>query len=751
MLLHADKEEMRAKHEQERREEQQKEQQRRQAAAREISARLATLRDIGGSTKGVSGAKGGDKSREEMVRKVATWIDDKVIPTSPDDRVPNVPQHSDPSGRIREAAVEFHQERGSERNRQQQAEEDVRRRDAERANEMRRREDEFKRRVVAGSTPPGSGHAVAVSFLTGGGGDGGNQPTAGDLLARAAASPRPSTPADLLLRAAGSSQGYPTTPGGQQQLPTLGSVAARQASGDGGGVGGGGNGSPGRGRGGANGGVQRVFVVNWPPALTRWNGSNSSGGGGIASLLSPGGNADVGGLPAWEIAHRGGQFAGGMARTGAQGIMGVAGAADPFSTMPTFQGSVEALSIQVGKGFLPVIDQMSSGLQTAAKWVKGLDSGMKENIARMAAYGVIGLGTAAVLVKVGAAATTATTSVIAFGGAMTRIAMAHPIIAGLTLAVSGAAAAYMLLGRNARDAASSMSAAGSVRGPGLPGTTSGGKEKPEGLVKGADFDTLPLSDREKLSAAAKRGHAPFSEELGRVAKEKEEAFAKAKLGSMADRSAKTEPEQQKAFLEILARHRSESRKDIVSAQSVTSSRDSSDKEKEDARAKIAQIVAARTAKVMEEVRTVGIRSPDDVQGFVSGSIRNARSATPDWGTPGLPRFGSIDAAKAKQFEKAEREFKIIEEMRMKLGPSSATPGRPDDAMARSLAGLPPPRIVDPASLGEQIQIAALKGGDLDAQNKAEQLEALRKSNQLLEKVHDVLNRINVNTGTPVWR
>lgn len=79
---------------------------------------------------------------------------------------------------------------------------------------------------------------------------------------------------------------------------------------------------------------------------------------------------------------------------------GFARAASP-RLFDTLTGSVQLLAGSIGQALVKPILQVSYAFQQAARWVRGLDEGLKDSLARWAVFGTLGLGTVAILGKLG--------------------------------------------------------------------------------------------------------------------------------------------------------------------------------------------------------------------------------------------------------------------------------------------------------------------------------------------------------------
>lgn len=215
--------------------------------------------------------------------------------------------------------------------------------------------------------------------------------------------------------------------------------------------------------------------------------------------------------------------------SGTASMAGMIAAASP-SDWATFTGSIQLLAASIGSNLLPYIDQMSMGIQAAARYWDSLSDATKGFITRWAVaavalagsitgiYGAIqGLSTAYRMLQT-----------IGQGVASMMGLMFSPMgaaIAGLTVAVVALAAAWALVGGNASSAGHEIDATGKK------------KPKAETAVTPEQVAALPPELRERFDRS--RGNL---DAMGNVLREGEKK-AKEQLDAERMRNVGSTPEQ----------------------------------------------------------------------------------------------------------------------------------------------------------------------------------------------------------------
>lgn len=374
-------------------------------------------------------------------------------------------------------------------------------------------------------------------------------------------------------------------------------------------------------------------------------------------------------------------------------FMSLSRAADPFVATATLEDSFQALKIEIGAGLLPVLDAVSLRLQRLAKWYKTLGDTTK----------IVVTGTIAAAAGFTALtyAARALWPAIAIGVKglvlLASAAYAHPLVALATI-VGGLAAAWYLVGRNARDAGGAMGAAGKAgvgAGPGGPADHLGG---------------LDPDDRRRVEKAGAGGHAAKAAELLKMQAENDKAlqaeqdkYAKKMAGAGKFRALQAEAQQ---FLE-----------------------DEEEKRRKSGYAGFFFGAAARRKGL--NIQVFGTRKLPELQDAFKQAGATFPKGRDFW--QALPLFNFSTSAPLDFLKKRQQTLTAA-------GEAIGT-----DELKRSYRGLPMPQITRPEAVADSVQIAALKtmGGSQEAENLARQLELAfgAKMVQALEKMDVHLEQI----------
>lgn len=451
------------------------------------------------------------------------------------------------------------------------------------------------------------------------------------------------------------------------------------------------------------------------------------------------------------------------------GVVGLAALGDPSVTFATLEGSLRLLGVEMSAAFLPLVNELSAKLQSAAGWVRGLSEGTKTWAARLAVWVAAGGATIAVMYKMVVAARALT---LAVGGLNAALGVGLVMLA--VGAVSALAGEYVLLGEKASVAAQAVGEVGKAAGL-------GGK-KSENAITAQDIEKLPDGVREKaLKASGDRGKLAevLREWQAEVAKQLDAQKAKQLPGL--DVARKRDEQINKAMgqdVEMSAAHyrtrrrwNAESDKDYkeqfdantgtlgevvgplsralsrtldfvgpsTSRQMQNTVRDAKLLEESD------RDVARLGKGAIERLKKQGVTVFDDTKmkpderrermekGEVPTSDVYARIMA---ALRGMERTGSVEADRASR-TKNDELLKL--ESRKKLA---------EDLLARSGAGKGEfvgafkspvrPEFLDPAQYGERLQLAAL-GDPLEAQILKRQVELAEQQLRVQEQIRDRQN------------
>lgn len=408
-----------------------------------------------------------------------------------------------------------------------------------------------------------------------------------------------------------------------------------------------------------------------------------------------------------------GQSAGNLWMMGTAGITGLVAAADPFSTFPTLQESVKGLAIELGQGFLPIVDSVSQKIQGLTHWFAGLDESTKKNIATYATYAVAGAGVVYALYKIAGASYAAVGAVNALNLAWRASPWGFVISSAITAtaAIGGLAAAYYTLGSNARGA-----------GDGMASAADKAELKRREDEKRSVYESLPSDFKAKYREAkdeeGRRGV------LREYQKKTKEDLEKAKASQLDDVSLEQEIDRAIAGRDLKSKAAGV---DLIPgrggpfvrprpAQTTPEKEAASILKDFEARKLVRPENREEIRKILEEKAKLGLQGKD-FRGFDTRRREFTQEKTRE-------KIAQLEA----QYQSATR---LMERT-----------GTQDGGLMRAYRNMPAPQITDPMSYADRIQIQALKGDDLTAKNMARQLEALDKNTGLLKDVKDELRILN---------
>lgn len=471
--------------------------------------------------------------------------------------------------------------------------------------------------------------------------------------------------------------------------------------------------------------------------------------GSQSPIQAGGGRAGWPGWPGWP---GGGLFAAAALSGGATSL---ASAADPFSTMPTFQASLKGVAIEAGSAAIPAFESMSARLQDLERVLERMDPRLKESIGQWVVWGTVGTAAAVATVRVGQAVAGTAVAIGRLGAAM--VMTPWGLVALGVAATAALATAWLNVGDNAERASRAM---------GLAGAGGRGGRSADGADEKArrDFDQLPPSVRRRLTAAQgdegkiskilDEEKAQAREELEKArssqvaalagrggAAKKFEELAAAALPGLVEKfeaglpalNARNLPRGEYEFAEMRMALR-ESRE--AASAIVGKMRDAG------ANVSITQVEQNLARRAVRQ--SLGQERYEEIVGFAEGKrvlsnvgwldrlFNSARDRT-GFSAPVTPAFQPLatDASAAARVKAAEERVRIAE---------GARSGGP----VRDFQGPAPSIYSDPGQLADKVQLAALAVGDKSQMNQQKQLEQSIKSGELLQMIHGELNRLNQN-------
>ncbi len=415
--------------------------------------------------------------------------------------------------------------------------------------------------------------------------------------------------------------------------------------------------------------------------------------GGAAPGGDPGTRMEVSALNATVALKRLEHAAHQAYSAGAGAVTSLSAAAGATTAWPTLMASIEGVKIEMGQGFLPIINNTSMALQDMEHWLETVSPGTKEFGARLVIVGTAAAGVTYAVLSLVRTLVAMRTAAIAAWAAMTPAGAILGVI-GLTAAVAGAAAAWKLTANNARDAGDAMDAAGRR---GEAATEASHRLTPD------EEAALPPDVRADIAGRT------MSETRARVARERDEAA--------------------RALEEEVARA-----PDRRAAAGASDRRDAELVRESMARRPDPGYSAADRERMREPLRSPGTSMPVWSPADIDAARELARRGRTEgrYGTDreeeeaasrfremftrarvGMPADG-VNARRASDvpIRDAERRLRAAEAAATRVG---ARPGLTEDH------NLPQARITDMSAMADAIQIKALEGKDKTNENLAKQL------------------------------
>ena len=450
-------------------------------------------------------------------------------------------------------------------------------------------------------------------------------------------------------------------------------------------------------------------------------------------------------------------------QAGASAMMSLVSAADPFSTWPTFQASIEGLSISIGQTLLPYIDMASGAVQRLTRLFDGLSDTNKSWVG-MAIAGSTAL---AGIVLVGGKVVS---TVMAIGSAMRAAA-----VAGMAMNATMGPIGWMTLAGGIGTAT-----AGLITYAGAWGTVADRAKEAGGAIAGALGAAPSLTDAmtgpEQIKAKRREAQAITVEEMGRlpwnVRKQmmdpKQTAEGRAKV--IEDYAVVAKANMEKAQREATELPAAQAARDEIETRLVR-------ERLEESRQEFLRYARSRTPdgtprEVLEErsARTSARRLMVDLaaRGEAPKDLEGQQEMTQSLATRIALALGGKDYSQLRQqtsnaaaesaAAEAKAQMDLAERLRQKAGvAATAKQAEADlnspDEIKRSQRGMPRAQISDSQGYADRLAVAALSESELDNDNLQKRLESLeRKQELLVGKTNEILTEISGRLSFPKsWR
>jgi hypothetical protein len=456
-------------------------------------------------------------------------------------------------------------------------------------------------------------------------------------------------------------------------------------------------------------------------------------------------------------------------------LMSLASVGDPFLAWPTYQASVEGLSITIGQMFSPALLEVSKYIQSVTAYLDGLDEATKSYYAKIVLASAGTLAGVAVLYKLGQAFYAVSVAARAAGIAM----MTTPVgmILGIAGAVAAVAAAWYLAGNNANNAATAASkVAGIVAG--LRGAASA-------EIQPGDLEQVSPETRQQIQWASQT-KSPTNlnkarEALAKEAESVQAAYEKADKLFQAtvptrDAAIQFDAAVRKTFADTVRQSTTtislfNQYPDLLQGKvpegvKLTPFQQSIFRERPQTMDQVHRLVGneadarfssslvnqatalpdAFRDRVIAELRSE-IPSTFFTQGYRSAPLGTLAKTRPELVDPERIPYVTpaadvmIDRKLRLEYLRAKDKLDAVLRLQATVGGSA--PAGP----LLATSGLPAPVISSTEALADRMQVAALKGDDLQSANLQKQLQALEQNNVLLREIKDA---IRDSRALPSW-
>lgn len=412
-----------------------------------------------------------------------------------------------------------------------------------------------------------------------------------------------------------------------------------------------------------------------------------------------------------------------MAAGMAGGIGALVSAADPFGTFPTLLGSLKMLSIEIGSNFLPIINQVSGKIQELSRWIDGLDPILKKSAATWVTYAAgAGLGAIA-LFKLWGAAKMAVGAV----AGLFSLLLAHPV--GAVITVGSLAAAYLILKNNIGGVADKLRELVGLKG--VPGGEAKAPAKAESFVSAEEVKQLPPSIQAKIAAAG-GDKAKITEVLKTYGAETKAELEKQKAEALPALTKAAQAE--KRALQLAPSYAAEAEQKYASIAKESGAQklvapimrklglSVDDKERIP---NILKSVEDPTSRLVEKLKSEGLdASVPQVRALLSSMLAKSVAGDASLLKP-IQGGGPATAISDQEAQTRNTKMRYLEEQ-SKLSESIMNKTGKD--MLTSFRGPEPAILETGIQLADRIQMAGLRGGDLDQKNMADQLKNFAANN-----------------------
>lgn len=449
-------------------------------------------------------------------------------------------------------------------------------------------------------------------------------------------------------------------------------------------------------------------------------------------------------------------------QAGASAMMSLVAAGDPFSTWPTFQASVEGLSISIGQTLVPYIDTASWAIQKLTKGFDGLSDTAKGWVGftiagstALAGIVLVGGKVVSTLLAIGSTMRSAAAAGIAMNAAMGPIGW-MTLLGGIGTATAGLityADAWGTVADKAR------AAGGVIAGAIGAGSIAGESTDPEQLkkLKRREAQAITVEEMGRLPWDVRKQMMDPKQTAEGRAKIIEDYAVKARARmEEAQREATALPAAQVARDELearLVRERHEVSRQEYLRYTQNRTPDMTPRE-------VLEERSARTSarRLMADLAEKG-EAPKDAAAYEEMTRSLADRIALALGGKDYSRLRqqTTNTAAENAAAAAKEQADLAERLRQKAGVATvAARGEPapdsPEGIERSLRGLPQAQVSDNQSYADRLTVAALSGSDLDNQNRQKMLATLEGSKDLLSDMAGSMRDLTARLNFPKsWR
>lgn len=438
---------------------------------------------------------------------------------------------------------------------------------------------------------------------------------------------------------------------------------------------------------------------------------------------------------------------GAAAGAGAAGIVGLVSAISP-SAISTLTGSFQMLAGEIGKSFVPAVYQAAYGLQDIARWVGGLDDGMKVGLARITTYAVVGLGGLSIASRLAAASIgLATGASRLFTGTLSVIA-AHPVvltIGAITAGVITMTGQWENLGTVAGRALGIMAdgAANVVRGIG--GINLERKPTIRELVA-----PLPADAQERIAKAGQKSPEEAKKAVAALMEENRKAVEEARGLLLPEEQIEqklTRQRQKVIDMAVAERYTPEyqAQRKVWEGLPEVAKYDEFGKPRIPAPDRMGDAFTATIESALSKAKGLGLDlTREEVVRGMPSRLGFPGELVPSEGI--RPRENRVQA-RMQQIEELERRGNVLKSIQEQVGN--------DKDRLRNTVMPFQSRFTDAMNFMESVQLQSMNVGDLDANNAQERMEqaikdAEKSSTGLLTEINRNLKALEDAVGRLRW-